>query len=197
MDPEERKKQILSVAKTLFSQKGYYQTQISDIQKEAGVARGTIYLYFKSKDNIFENILEEFQLQWSLVLKQHAPGEKGDLDIFRFRIKKTLEFFAKNPDYCNILLRIGLGLGENLDPIIRDFNRKMLELIRNYILEAVDAGMFRENIDIDLTSNLLSGAFMRMAYQYTIMEKNDLRNLNIENLTERYVNTFAYGIFNK
>ena len=57
MDSEQRKKQILQCAKKLFAAKGYYQTQISDIQNAAGVARGTIYQYFKNKDDIFLTLL--------------------------------------------------------------------------------------------------------------------------------------------
>ncbi len=63
MDSEQRKKQILECAKKLFAKKGYYQTQISDIQHEAGVARGTIYQYFKNKDDIFKTLLENLHTQ--------------------------------------------------------------------------------------------------------------------------------------
>jgi AcrR family transcriptional regulator len=63
MDADQRKRQILECAKKLFAQKGYYQTQISDIQQAAGVARGTIYQYFKNKDDIFMTILENLHLE--------------------------------------------------------------------------------------------------------------------------------------
>ncbi len=197
MDPTERKEQIIKAARKKFSEKGYYLTQISDIQKDAGVARGTIYLYFKNKDDIFATIMDEFQKEWSLVLNETPPDVKDYMDVFRFRIRGTLHFFAQNPDYCNLLLRIGLGLGANMDPLIDNFNRKMLSLIKKNLIEARDYGILKKDLDLDLTSSLLSGAFMRMAYHYTVMEEKNLEILDIDSLTKSYVDTIAYGIFNK
>lgn len=56
--PEERKKDILEAAEKLFIEKGYEQTVVSDIVKAAGIAQGTFYIYYKSKEDIFVAVLE-------------------------------------------------------------------------------------------------------------------------------------------
>lgn len=60
LDPNERRQQLLDAATWVFARKGYRNSQISDIIARAGVARGTFYLYFKSKEQIFLAIVEDF-----------------------------------------------------------------------------------------------------------------------------------------
>lgn len=59
--PEERRSELLEAAEKLFREKGYANTVVSDIVKESGVAQGTFYVYFKSKEDIFLAILEEIR----------------------------------------------------------------------------------------------------------------------------------------
>jgi len=198
MDAEQRKKQILECAKKLFASNGYYQTQISDIQKAAGVARGTIYQYFKNKDDIFASIIEDLFIEWKNVLakipEKDSEDYKSGIKFFKFKIKNTFEFFADDPDYCNILLKIGLGLGENFDKIIRRFDLQMVELTNDYLKAGIRQNRIKPDIDLELLSNLIGGALTRMAYYYGVTKK-DKDPIDIDLLTERFVNAFAYGIF--
>jgi len=56
-EPEERKKDLIDAAEALFLEKGYDNTAVSDIVKEVGVAQGTFYYHFKSKDDVLESVL--------------------------------------------------------------------------------------------------------------------------------------------
>lgn len=56
---EERKNEILQVSSKLFNEKGYENTSISDILKEIGIAKGTLYYYFKSKEDIMNAIIDQ------------------------------------------------------------------------------------------------------------------------------------------
>jgi AcrR family transcriptional regulator len=198
MDAEQRKKQILECAKKLFASRGYYQTQISDIQHAAGVARGTIYQYFKNKDDIFATILENLFVEWKGVLSKIPDNDSEDfksgIKFFRYKIKNSFEFFADDPDYCNILLKIGLGLGENFDMLIRRFDVQMVDLTNKYLKAGIRQNRIKPDIDLELLSNLIGGALMRMAYYYGVTKK-DKDAIDIDQLTERFVNAFSYGIF--
>lgn len=198
MDSEQRKKQILDCAKKLFARKGYYQTQISDIQQDAGVARGTIYQYFKNKDDIFMTLLENLHTEMKEVISSKPENLEEDFGsgekVFRFRIKKAFALFANDPDYCNILLRVGLGLGDSFDGILGRFDRQMVELIESYIVSGIKLGRLKPGVDPELMSNIIGGAFMRMAYYYGVTGKGS-KTEEFENLTENFINAFAYGIF--
>lgn len=58
--PEERKKEILDVAEELFTTKGYAETTINDILQKIGIAKGTFYYYFKSKEDVMDAIVDRF-----------------------------------------------------------------------------------------------------------------------------------------
>ncbi|MBP6990291.1 MAG: TetR/AcrR family transcriptional regulator [Spirochaetes bacterium] len=57
---EKTRDRLLKCAEKAFSKKGYYETQVSDIVKLAHVAKGTIYQYFKNKEEIFSTLLETY-----------------------------------------------------------------------------------------------------------------------------------------
>lgn len=198
MDAVERKKQILICAKKLFASKGYYQTQISDIQHAAGVARGTIYQYFKNKDDIFATILDDLFVEWKNVLAKipdnNSEDFKSGIKFFKFKIKNTFEFFADDPDYCNILLKISLGLGENFDSLVSRFDQQIVELATNYLKAGIRQKRIKPDIDLELMSNVIGGSLTRMAYYYGVT-RNNRDAVDIDLLSERFVNAFAYGIF--
>ncbi|HOP62196.1 MAG TPA: TetR/AcrR family transcriptional regulator [Spirochaetota bacterium] len=198
MSPEERRSQILDSARKLFASGGYYQTQISDIQKESDIARGTVYQYFKSKDDIFTTILEDLFIKWKTALSDTPdPGSeeyRSGIKFFRYKIKNSFEFFADNPDYCNLLLKIGLGLGENFDILISRFDYQIVELAKKYLTVGIKLKRIKSDTDVELVANLIGGAFMRMAYYYGVTRKNK-GSIDIDKLSERFANTFSYGIF--
>jgi len=198
MDSRQRKEQILRCAKKLFAEKGYYQTQISDIQHEAGVARGTIYQYFKNKDHIFMTLLENLHTEMREVISSKPENLEDDFSsgekVFRYRIKKAFALFANDPDYCNILLRVGLGLGDSFDSMLGRFDRQMVELIKSYLVSGIKLGRVKPDIDPELMSNVIGGGFMRMAYYYGVTGRGS-KTEEFEQLTENFVNAFAYGIF--
>ena len=59
MERQARRKQVLQHAKRIFARKGYHHTNIADIVARARIARGTFYLYFRNKKDLFEELLEQ------------------------------------------------------------------------------------------------------------------------------------------
>ena len=141
MDPDLRKKSILACAKKLFSKNGYYETQISDIVKEADIARGTLYQYFKNKDDIFETLMNNFYRQWedtvSLVNAGIDLKTIDPVEYFRYRVKMTLVFFESDADLCNIVLKMGQGLSKHFDSIIKNL-KKIVNLISETLSSAYE-----------------------------------------------------------
>jgi AcrR family transcriptional regulator len=58
-DPEERRRELIDTAEHLFMERGYEHTAISDIVKELNIAQGTLYYYFRSKEDILEAVVEK------------------------------------------------------------------------------------------------------------------------------------------
>src|SRR3989442_13331846 len=62
-DPD-KPQQIIDAAIRVFARSGYYNSRVSDIAREAGIASGTIYLYFKTKDEILVTLFRERMAEW-------------------------------------------------------------------------------------------------------------------------------------
>ena len=65
MDPDARRRHLLASARRVFARQGYHRTSVSDLIREAGVARGTFYNYFESKRAVFQEVLVELSHELS------------------------------------------------------------------------------------------------------------------------------------
>ncbi len=199
MKPEARKKLILASAKKLFSRGGYYQTQISDIIKDARIARGTIYQYFTNKEDIFVTLLERYYSKWeesiSLAAADINIGDVAPVDFFRHRVKKTLVFFSQDKDLCNIALRVGLGLPGDMASVIKRFEERINRLLIADLKLGINNGHIREDLNVELTANLLAGALFSTAYHFFSYDSPAAGPMDIDKTTEEITAVFAPGIF--
>lgn len=170
MDREKRKEQILECAKRLFAEHGYYQTQISDIIRDANIARGTFYRYFTNKKDIFLTLLENFYERW--VSEVSLKRKMIDLETispeahFRHRVHQSLQFFAGDPHLSRIFLRMGLGLPPDMEDTIRRLENQILELVEKDLKLGIKNNHIPADIDVTVTANLLIGATLRISYYY-------------------------------
>jgi AcrR family transcriptional regulator len=100
---ETKRQSILESSKMLFSHKGFFNTSISDIVRETGFPVGTIYTYFKSKDEIIKSIVEERWQQWYEQLEKTLAAEPGPELKIRILIDRFLPDLFEDLDFINIL----------------------------------------------------------------------------------------------
>ena len=67
--------QIVDAAVRVFARNGYYNSRVSDIAREEGIASGTIYLYFKTKDEILVTLFREKMAEWVAQARREVAGE--------------------------------------------------------------------------------------------------------------------------
>jgi AcrR family transcriptional regulator len=99
---EFRRTELLTAARSVFSKKGFHDATIDDIAEIAEVAKGTVYLYYKSKREIYLEALRfgVESLNNELNLKAAGPGKC--LEKLRILTSTKLEFFEENRDFFNI-----------------------------------------------------------------------------------------------
>lgn len=190
---------LLDRAKRLFSQRGYYQTQISDIIKNAKIARGTVYQYFKNKDDIFSTLLQTAYDEWQATIAEemntvdlaNLPPE----DYLKFRIRNSLTYFARDPELTNLVLRMGYGLPANLVRVLDRMDKEVIDQMGAELGWAVKHGVLRKDLDIELTANLIQGSVSRVAYHYFVKKKARNDPEEIDTLVEEIFNIIAPGIF--
>jgi AcrR family transcriptional regulator len=135
---ETRRRQILDAALTVFAEHGYHQTTVTDLVRAAGVARGTFYLYFDSKQAIFHELLDGLlaELRASIVGVDTAPGAPPIPDQLTATLHRILQALAANRALCRILFREAIGLDDDVDRKMQAF----YERLRAYIQASLENG---------------------------------------------------------
>ena len=136
MQREERREQVLRSAMEVFAHKGYHATSVGDIIKRAQIARGTFYLYFETKRQIFEAILE-MALQ-GLVSRLHrielSPQGPPPLEQLRANVGRVIAFLLSERELTQILLRHADGLDADFDRRLSEFYDTVMNLIEGVLL---------------------------------------------------------------
>jgi len=94
----EKRNEILQASTKVFVKKGFFLTQMEDIAREAGIAKGTIYLYFKSKEELFCSFFENIFEQSLLDIEKIKNISCNAIEKIKMVIKNQLEFCQKNID---------------------------------------------------------------------------------------------------
>lgn len=149
---EESKTKIIAVALQLFSKKGFDNTSISDIAKEAGISKGLTYNYFNSKDELLEATLLFILSNVVEVLEkgQHISDPFKRLEFF---IRTNFELLKKEPDFWKMFVVLSLQL---------DKRSKAAKILKDYW------GRLFENA-INIFKEMGHENYLEMAYQYGAM----------------------------
>jgi TetR/AcrR family transcriptional regulator, fatty acid metabolism regulator protein len=152
----DRREEILQAAVRVFAQKGYHACRVSDIAAEAGVAHGLLYHYFRSKEDVLEEI---FRATWSDLLAEVARiEERGGtaLDQLRAVAAFYLGSWLRAPDLIRVLVReIGRSpeVGRRVDEIAAVFLA-----IRRIVEHGRASGELRADVDARLATWVFYGA---------------------------------------
>ncbi|MGM9949310.1 MAG: TetR/AcrR family transcriptional regulator [Lysinibacillus sp.] len=162
---EKSKQLLLEKAIELFSAHGYHQTKISDIVKAANLTQPTFYLYFHSKESLFNDLHAEFQTHLYEILDTSlAQLENGD-DIRMkalVNLKELFSYFMQNPN----LTKIGFYESEEAEAVKSVIVDRLVEAISKHnlscsVLHHVDTRIFVESllgsIERLTLTNLLTG----------------------------------------
>src|SRR6266568_4357274 len=99
----DKRERILSSAMRVFASKGFYGAKVSDIAEDAGVADGTIYLYFRSKDDLLISLFEAQMEKVHEVLTSATDGAAGaDAKLARF-IRAYMDLVAENRHAAEVI----------------------------------------------------------------------------------------------
>ena len=154
---EERRNEIIETAGKLFEEKGYEQTQVQDIVNEIGVAKGLFYYYFKSKDEVMEELADRYS---DAIID--AVNKLIDKDITTFdKINRIFQIFI---DSAEKKFGIFMGIlnvknGITHERIFFNVGKKMVPLVTELILSGNDNGECNCSDPKFITEFLVSGLF--------------------------------------
>lgn len=101
---EDKREKILIAAKNAFAEKGFAAVGIREIAKAAGLNSATLYHYFKNKDEIYSEILEQTYNMIVDILEEISTMELDDKDVVRVAIGRYIDFIYENRSFLKILV---------------------------------------------------------------------------------------------
>jgi len=168
MRDSDKSQQIIDAAIRVFARNGYYNSRVSDIAKEAGIAAGTIYLYFKTKDEILVTLFREQMASFVDRLQKAIATEPDALSKLRRLIALHFQVLESNPDLAEVVqveLRQGNKFfrGASAHEVAAYF-----ALIASVLEEGVETGLFRKDLPIKVATKLLFGALDQMTTSWVL-----------------------------
>jgi TetR/AcrR family transcriptional regulator, fatty acid metabolism regulator protein len=166
-DPD-KPQQIVEAAIRVFARNGYYNSRVSDIAREAGIASGTIYLYFRTKEDILVTLFREQMASFVAHLRREIAGEPDAVAKIRRLVALHFSVLEQNPALAEVVqveLRQGHKFfrGASAHEVSAYF-----ELIGSVLEEGVAAGTFRPDLPVKVATKVLFGAMDQMATSWVL-----------------------------
>jgi TetR/AcrR family fatty acid metabolism transcriptional regulator len=185
-----RKQSILQAAIEVFSKGGFRNSSISEIAKRANVAEGTIYQYYKNKEDLFFSIPIQKTIEFSEEVDLHLQGITGTFNQIRKFIWYYLYFFKTNPEYGRILMLEMRVSRSFVKTKTYNFLKKSISRILEIIREGQNEGTIRKDVNIYILRQLVLGIlehvvtrWLLQGGKYDLMEYyEDITKLVIEGI---------------
>jgi TetR/AcrR family transcriptional regulator, fatty acid metabolism regulator protein len=188
-DPE-KPQQIIDAAVRVFARNGFYNSRVSDIAREAGIASGTIYLYFKTKDEILVTLFREKMAAFVAALRTEIAREKDPEAKIRRLVRLHFEVLEASPDMAEVVqveLRQGQKFfrGASAHEISAYF-----DLIGSILHEGVAGGVFRRDLPVKVATKMLFGAMDQVTTSWVLGK----RGYRLADAAEAVANIFLKGV---
>jgi TetR/AcrR family transcriptional regulator, fatty acid metabolism regulator protein len=186
--PGPKRDAILRAAIDVFAERGFFSAQVADIARAAGVAAGTVYLYFKSKDDLLVSIFDR-SMREGLTLGRAAVA---DLDDPRERLRRLARaHLGRLGGDRNLAVVFQVELRQStkfMERFSSTLLRDYLGLIRDAIADGQRAGIFRADIKATVAAKIFFGALDEMATNWILSRRRYALEADADTVVELFVN---------
>jgi TetR/AcrR family fatty acid metabolism transcriptional regulator len=149
---------ILEAAVKVFAEQGYHQSTISQIAREAGVADGTIYLYFKGKDDILVQFFRDRAKQVFEGFREEVERADNAVEKLRNLICRHLEVFQRDRNKAIVYQVETHQKSRIAEDQIREMSQMYLDLITVIVEKGQEEGKIRKDLYLSLVKRFILGA---------------------------------------
>jgi TetR/AcrR family fatty acid metabolism transcriptional regulator len=188
----DKRQRILDAALRAFAEQGFYNTKISDVANYANVADGTIYLYFKNKDDLLISLFED-RMDW-IIDRVTSAIEKSDgsvIDQIRNLIRMHFQMAIDRPKLAEF---ITVELRQSTKFVKEYKNERFydyLGVMEGLLEKGINEGIFREDLDKQLVARSIFGALDEGLLALTLADSDQS---DVEERTEQTSNMFIHGL---
>ena len=172
---------IIQAARSLFADRGYFQSKVADIAKIAEMSQGNVYWYFRSKQELLQAVLAQGFQALEQMTQEVAEGEGGSAEKLRELLVRTLSLYDEQCDFNRILMSLMahggtdllLELGFNMSEIGRRYHANLMRVFS----QARDEGLVMDidpNMLVMLYFSLFNGLIITYAKDWKALSEDVL-----------------------
>jgi TetR/AcrR family transcriptional regulator, fatty acid metabolism regulator protein len=186
----DKRELILRAAISVFAHNGYFNSKVADIAREAGVADGTVYLYFKSKEEILHSIFDRSVDRAVADARQEVESISDPREKLRRIAHLHLERLGDDRDLA-VVFQVELrGSTKFMQEFSAAGFAEYLALIRTTFEEGQRAGMFRADLNAKIVAKVLFGALDEMATNWILSK----RRYKLAPMADQVLDIFLNGV---
>jgi TetR/AcrR family transcriptional regulator, fatty acid metabolism regulator protein len=188
-DPD-KPQQIIEAAVRVFARKGYFNARVSDIAREAGIAAGTIYLYFDTKEDILVTLFREKMAAFVEAVRRAIAEEPDAVSKLRRLIRLHFQILEDDPQLAEVV-QVELRQGQKL---FRGAASQEISayfaLIGSVFEEGAAAGRFASGLPVKVATKMLFGAMDQMATSWVLGK----RGYHLVDTADTVADVFLRGV---
>jgi len=181
---------ILRAAIKVFAGSGFFNSKVADVAREAGVADGTVYLYFKNKDDILASIFNHYMDDALAAGRARLAALNDPVEKLKRIVHAHLEGLGRDRNLA-VVFQVELRSSTKfMEQFSATKVTEYLELIREVIEEGQRIGVFRPGLNTKLVAKVLFGALDEMATNWVLSRKR----YSLVSTAEPVLDLFLNGI---
>ncbi len=191
---DHRRHQILDAAKAVFAERGFHNASINEIIKSAGIARGTFYLYFTSKDAVFQSILDSalVGLNAQIIGVDMSPGAEAPNVQLHQNVTRVLEYFLADRALIQLVITYGFAPDSESALGVDAFFGHVLELIERSLTYGMALGLVQK-CDAGLCAAQILGSLRGGIQRLTTAQED----LDVADVASQLVDFALYGVISR
>lgn len=188
--PLPKRDAILRAAIDVFAGRGFFNAQVADVARAAGVAAGTVYLYFRSKDDLLVSVFERSMREALAEGLRATDGIDDPSERLRRFARLHLGRLGRDRNLA-IVFQVELRQSVKfMERFSTSLFREYLSQIRSAIVDGQAAGTFRRDINPTTAAKMFFGALDEMATNWILSR----RRYSLENEAEPVLDLFLTGV---
>ena len=186
-DKADRRDAILRAAIETFAARGFFNAQVADVARSAGVAAGTVYLYFRGKDDLLISIFERTMTDAIAAGRESVAAKQNAIERLREIARLHFERLGRDRDLA-VVFQVELRQSTKfMERFSATYLRQYLGVIRDVIADGQAEGTFRATVNPTLAAKMFFGALDEMATNWILSKRKYSLSAQADDVVELLV----------
>jgi AcrR family transcriptional regulator len=161
---------IFTAAAELIGERGFHGTTVDDIVAQAGVAKGTVYYHFKSKEALFDGLLNEHLTRLAEAFRAAVDRSGSPTEALKSLVRTELDYIHTNQAASKLLMSEVWRADRVWRDTLHVLRERYVAVFRDVLDDGVTAGVFRPDLDTLLTASALFGMTATVALDWLVFD---------------------------